>query len=185
MPASISKRTVVSNGERVVGILAAVMVAAALLTSIRAHAEQAPADCKTLTRVEVMQLLNLWKTGLVKSNPARVAAFYAEDATLLPAKDAAPLKGKKAIQAYYDGFLPRHPQPKIISSNIAASCNTAKVDGIIFYRVTGERKGTRSLLGGRYAIEFAFRNNVWVIVNQALAANPRKLGEPVASAEPL
>lgn len=184
MPASVSKQSVASHRLRVIGVMTAVVVAAAILMSIRAHAESDPhANCKTPSRVEAMQLLNLWKTGVATSTAVRVAAFYAEDGTLVPSKDSTPLKGKQAIQTYYDGFLPRHPQVKFVSSNVTPGCNSAKIDGIVFYRVTGERKGTRSLLGGRYNIEFAFRNNIWVIVNHSLAANPRKLGEPIASAD--
>lgn len=186
MSAPASRTADVSNGERIAGLLTAVLVtAAAILTSVGARAEPASVDCKTPSRVEAMQLLNLWKTGIATTNAARVTAFYADKATLLPTKNGEPLKGKKAIQMFYDGFLPRHPRAKFISSNITASCNSAKINGIVFYRVTGERKGTRKLLGGRYEIEFAFQNNIWVIVNQMLAADPRKLGEPVAAADPL
>jgi hypothetical protein len=58
----------------------------------------------------------------------------------------------------------------------------AAVHGVVLYRITGTRKGTRMLLGGRYNVEFAFqKNNVWQITKQSLAADPRKLGEPIAS----
>jgi hypothetical protein len=111
-----------------------------------------------------------------------MASFYAEDASLVATKDGAPLKGRQAIRIYYGDLLPRHPDPRIVSRNITTGCNSASVSGVVFYRITGKRKGTRMLLGGRYKVDFAFRNNTWLIVSQSLAADPRKIGEPIASA---
>jgi uncharacterized protein (TIGR02246 family) len=158
-----------------------VMVCAALLCATHARAET-PSACSTPTTLQVVQLMNSWRAGLASGSPDRMASFYAEDASLVATKDGAPLKGRQAIRIYFGDLLPRHPDPRIISRNITPGCNAASVKGVVFYRITGKRKGTRMLLGGRYTVDFAFRNNTWLIVNQTLAADPRKIGEPLASA---
>jgi uncharacterized protein (TIGR02246 family) len=128
-----------------------------------------------------MQLINVWKAGLASGDAGKLASFYADDATLVTTKNAAPVNGRDAIRAYYADLLPRHPQPRFISSDITADCNIATVEGRVLYRVTGTRKGTRMLLGGRYKVTFALRDAVWQITHQSLAADPKKLGEPLAA----
>lgn len=157
------------------------MISIALFWAIQARAE-APAACVKLTTLQVMQLMNVWKAGLASGDADKMASFYTDNATLVTTKDGKPVSGRDAIRSYYTELLPRHPQPRFISSNITANCNAATVQGVVLYRITGTRKGTRMLLGGRYDVEFAFqKNNVWQITKQSLAADPRKLGEPIAS----
>jgi uncharacterized protein (TIGR02246 family) len=156
--------------------------AAALLFATHARAADPAAKvCAKPTTLQVMQLMNLWKAGLASGDADKMASFYAPDATIVTTKDAAPIKGRDAIRAYFADLLPRHPQPRFISSNIKTACSGASVQGVVIYRITGTRKGTRHLLGGRYAVDFSFDNKVWHITKQSLAANPRKLGEPIAS----
>jgi len=160
-----------------------VMVAAAALlfaTQARA-ADRTAAVCAKPTTLQVMQLMNLWKAGLASGDADKMASFYAEDATIVTTKDASPVKGRDAIRDYFADLLPRHPQPRFISSNIKTNCGGATVQGVVIYRITGTRKGTRQLLGGRYAVDFAFDSKVWHITKQSLAADPRKIGEPIAS----
>jgi len=159
----------------------ALLAATALCVAVEARAEGPSAACIKPTTLQVMQLMNVWKAGLASGDADKMASFYTEDATVLTAKGGEPLKGREAIRAYYAELLPRHPTPRFISSTITADCNVARVEGAVLYRITGTRKGTRALMGGRYHVEFAFRDNVWRIAKQSLAANPKKLDEPIAS----
>lgn len=167
-------------------------IAMAFLWAVRVHADQptaapgapaatAPAPCLKLTTLQVMQLMNAWRAGLASGDAEKMASFYTDNATLVATTDGKPVTGREAIRAYYAELLPRHPQPRFISNTIAVDCNSATVQGVVLYRITGERKGTRMLLGGRYKVEFAFQKNFWQITKQSLAANPRKSGEPIAS----
>jgi uncharacterized protein (TIGR02246 family) len=160
---------------------ATLIVAIALFGAIQARADSPAAACTKPTTLQVMQLMNIWKAGLASGDADKMASFYTKDATLVAKKDGTPFTGREAIRGYYAELLPRHPHPRFISSNIKADCNVAMVEGAVLYRVTGTRKGTRMLLGGRYKVEFAFSENVWRISNQSLAANPKKLDEPIAS----
>jgi hypothetical protein len=152
-----------------------VFVCAAILLAGHARAE-AQSNCKSPTVEEVVQLLNSWKAELSKGSSDSVLAFYAEDATLVATKSGAPLKGKQAIRSYYDDLLNRHPEALIKSTTMVPGCNSAVVNGTVLYRVTGARKGTRTLLGGSYTMELELRNASWQIVRQSLAADPRGSG---------
>jgi uncharacterized protein (TIGR02246 family) len=158
-----------------------VILGAALFFSSHAHADTSKPACAKLTTVQVMQLMNFWKAGLASGSAEKMASFYTDDAVLVPTKDATPIKGREAIRAYYTDLLPRHPQPRFISTKISTDCGVATVKGAVIYQVTGKRKGTRELLGGHYKVDFVFHGNVWQITNQALATEPRKLGDPLAS----
>lgn len=157
-----------------------VMLGAALFFSPHARADTS-AVCAKPTTLQVMQLMNFWKAGLASGNAEKMASFYTHDAVLVPTKDATPIKGRDAIRDYYTDLLPRHPRPRFISSKISTDCGAATVKGAVIYQITGKRKGTRELLGGHYKVDFVFHENVWQITNQALATEPRKLGDPLAS----
>ena len=134
----------------------AAMLGAALLFSGHARADGAPAVCAKPTTLQVMQLINFWKAGLASGKADKMASFYTDDAVIIPTKDATPIKGRDAIRTYYANLLPRHPQPRFISTKITAGCSAATVHGTVIYRITGERKGTRMLLGGHYKVDFVF-----------------------------
>jgi uncharacterized protein (TIGR02246 family) len=156
-----------------------VMVCAALLGAHHARADT-NINCLTPPESEIAQLLNNWKAALASGSVDQVSSFYADDATLIARQVASPYKGKRAIRAYFADLLVRHPQASIISRSVDTGCDSAKISGFILYRVTGERKGTRMLLGGQYTIEFTHQSGTWRIVRQTLAVNPRSIGEPIS-----
>ena len=161
----------------------AVVVGAALLAAGELRAETQGA-CSKPTDVEMVQLLNRWRAEFTSGNAERLAALYADDATLIATKDGTPYKGKDAIRTYYNDLLGRHPNVSITPSTLTSGCNSAVVSGPVVYRLKGERKGTRTLLGGRYTTEFALQNGTWQIVRQSLAADRRGLGDPIDKASP-
>ncbi len=123
----------------------------------RAQAET-PGSCAKLSDVQIVQLLNRWRAEFTSGDPERLSALYADDATLVATNDGKPYKGKEAIRSYYKDLLAKHPTLSIKPSSLTPGCGTATVSGPVVYRVTGERKGTRMLLGGRYTAEFGLRN---------------------------
>ncbi len=146
--------------------------------------DQAAGSCAKLSDVQMVQLLNRWRAEFMRGSPARLSELYAADATLIATRDDKPYKGKKAIRAYYKDFLARHPGLSMKPSSLSAGCGRATVSGPVVYRVTGERKGTRTLLGGRFTTEFKLEDGKWQIVRHSLAADPRKVGDPIdASAD--
>ena len=158
----------------------AAFLAAAFASVQLAHADPqcTPADPREISRV-----FESWGDAIVSGSVVRVMEFYADDATLVPEKGGAHLRGKQAIRDYYAGLLARHPQPVIVSSEIVPGCSSAVVSGFILYRVTGARKGTRDLLGGRFTTDFAQVNGAWRIVRHSLGGDERKLDQPFASSQ--
>ncbi|MFA5955299.1 SgcJ/EcaC family oxidoreductase [Hyphomicrobium sp.] len=156
-----------------------VFVTAALLGAHYARADEM--SCVKPTPQTISQTFDSWNAAVASGSAGRLADFYAEDATLITAKGAQPLVGKKAIRNYYTGLLARHPQPAVVSMSVTPGCNTAVVNGFILYRVTGQRKGTRDLLGGRFVAEFALQNGAWRIARHTLGGDERTLDQPFES----
>ena len=141
----------------------------------RAQAETASA-CAKLSDVEMVQLLNKWRGEFTSGDPERLSALYADDAMLLATSGGQPYKGKAAIRSYYKDLLAKRPVLSIKPSSLTPGCGTATISGPVVYRVAGERKGTRTLLGGRYSVDFGLLNGSWRIVRHSLAADPRSSG---------
>ncbi len=130
----------------------------------------------------MVQLLNRWRGEFTSGDPERLSALYADDATLIATNDGKPYKGKAAIRSYYKDLLAKHPALSIKPSSLMPGCGTATISGPVVYRISGERKGTRTLLGGRYSVDFGFLNGTWRIVRHSLAADPRSVGGPIDAA---
>lgn len=139
---------------------------------------EAPLACMKPSNVQIVQLLNRWRAAFTSGSAEQLSALYADDATLIATKDGKVYKGRNAIRSYYKDLFARHPKLSIRPASLAADCGTATVSGPVVYRVTGERKGTRMLLGGRYLAEFAQVDGTWEIVRHSLAADPRAIGDP-------
>jgi uncharacterized protein (TIGR02246 family) len=153
-------------------------VAAALFGAQHARADTSP--CTTPRPIEISEAFDRWAAELFIGNLDRVADFYTDDATLV-ANSTTEYKGKQAIRTYYSTLLARHPKTVVISRKVTPSCNSAVITGFILYRVTGDRKGTRDLLGGRYETEFALQDGAWRIVRHTFGGDQRKLDEPIES----
>jgi hypothetical protein len=175
MDQTSSGRLAKARGRRIALVLASLGVHLALGGGF-ARAE-APGACAKLSDVEMVQLLNQWRAEITSGSPDRISALYAVDATLIVSKSGKTYQGRDAIRAYYKDFLAKRPALSIKPANLTPGCNTASISGPAIYRISGERKGTRTLLGGGYMIEFALRDGNWLIVRHSLAADPRGIGD--------
>lgn len=158
---------------------AASFIACLMWTGMGGALAETPGACAKLSDVEIVQLLNKWRLEFTSGNSERLSTLYADDATLVATKDGKPYKGKEAIRSYYEDLLAKHPTLSIKPSSLTPGCGTATVSGPVVYRITGERKGTRMLLGGRYTAEYGLREGTWRIVRHSLAADPRSAGDPI------
>lgn len=154
---------------------------AAVAMCIHAAPVQADAACAKLSDVEIVQLLNRWRVEFASGDPARLSALYAKDATLTASKGNLQ-QGTEAIRSYYRDLLAKHPVISIRPSSLTSDCSAATVNGPVVYRLSGERKGTRTLLGGIYSMKYALRGDRWWIVSHFLAADPRGAAKPIGSA---
>jgi uncharacterized protein (TIGR02246 family) len=154
-----------------------VFCAAALATQL-AQAASAP-QCVPLTHTEAADLFDRWNTALAGSNPMQLAGLYSDHAELATDGEGEPHRGRQAILAYYEGLFQRHPQASVTSRTIETGCNVATESGEIVYRVTGKRKGTRVLLGGRYMTQYRFEDGAWRIERHLLGARPIAARNPI------
>ena len=136
-----------------------------------------PAACSKPSEVEIVQMLNSWRAAFTSGSAEQLSALYAGDAVLVVAKDGKTYTGRDAIRSYYKDLLARHPRLSIRPALLTAGCGTATVSGPVIYRITGERKGTRVLLGGQYETVFQQAGDRWEIARHSLAANPRAIGD--------
>lgn len=165
--------------------IAASVCAAAVPVNAQDAGADTPSACAKLSDVQIVQLLNRWRAAFTQGSADQLSTLYADDATLVTTGDGKGgdgkvYKGRDAIRTYFKDLFARHPMLTIRPASLAADCGTATVSGPVVYRITGERKGTRRLLGGRYKTVFEQVGDNWEIVNHALAADPRVIGEPFA-----
>jgi uncharacterized protein (TIGR02246 family) len=135
----------------------------------------AAAACAPASEQAVVQLFERWNAALATGEPAKVAALYAENAVLMPALSERVYVGREQIRGYYAEFLGQHPQAAVQMRATMLGCNTASDAGAFVYRVTGRRKGTRMLIGGRFSATYAFRDGDWRIVHHHISGMYRPL----------
>lgn len=127
---------------------------------------QSTTACTVATKDDIAQLSDRWSKSLAAGNPEAVAGLYAEDAVLLPMLSSEPRTGRAEISAYFRDYLKRHPQGAINARSIMVGCNVASDIGTYIYRLTGLRKGTRVVIGGRYSTLYEYRSGQWLITQQ-------------------
>jgi uncharacterized protein (TIGR02246 family) len=142
---------------------ASVMTLLCVFLPLHAAAEPA-AKCTKASEALIARQFDRWNLAVASGNPDAVAGLYAEDAVLQVAPSQAPLVGRAAIRAHFANFLARHAQGTLTMRSIAASCNAASDTGTYAYRLTGNRKGTRTVVTGRYSTFYEYRDGDWVIV---------------------
>ena len=91
-------------------------------------------------------------------------------AVLLSMLSGEPRAGKAAIRSYFEQYIRRHPQGQVNMRSIMVGCNLASDIGTYTYRLTGQRKGTRVAIGGRYSTLYEYRDGPWLIVQQHTSA---------------
>jgi uncharacterized protein (TIGR02246 family) len=131
--------------------------------------------CPHASRQVSAGLLARWEAALATGNADEVAKLYAENAVLLPAVSQRPLVGRHRIRAHFAQFLLKHPRASVLRRAISVTCATAVDVGTYVYRVTGRRKGTRMLIGGVYALRYAFDGGDWRIVSHRVYGGYRPL----------
>ena len=70
--------------------LGSITAFAAVTASVATGPARADAICVKLSDVEIVQLLNRWRTEFASGDPDRVSALYADAASLIATKDGPP-----------------------------------------------------------------------------------------------
>jgi uncharacterized protein (TIGR02246 family) len=141
------------------------MALACLALPLHARAETA-AVCAKASQDVIARQFDRWNRAVATGKAEAVARLYAEDAVLQAAPSDPPLIGRAAIQAYFTEYLARHAQGTLSTRSITISCNAASDTGTYAYRLTGKRKGTRTVDTGHYSTFYQYRDGDWLIVRQ-------------------
>lgn len=88
---------------------------------------KATAEAEPITEEEVRSMFSLWNNALATGDSRLVAKRYAEDAVLLPTVSDVPRTDYALIKDYFDNFLLKKPQGKILDGKIKIGHNWAQV----------------------------------------------------------
>ena len=111
------------KGARSVVTLSAGAFAAGIATNKLIVKEQKKASTKSkagldITKAEVRALFSLWNNALATGDSRIVASRYAKNPVLLPTVSDVPRTDFAGLKDYFDGFLQKQPQGKILSGDI-------------------------------------------------------------------
>ena len=124
-PAAQAAETAVQSvqGARNVVTLGAGAFAAGIVSNKLFVHEQKKASTKSkvgkdITKDEVRALFYLWNNALATGDSRIVASRYAKNPVLLPTVSDVPRTDFAGLKDYFDGFLLKQPQGKILSGDI-------------------------------------------------------------------
>lgn len=138
------------------------------LFSVNIYAQD---NCTVPTEQQVIGLFDRWNTSLTTLSSKEVAKNYAKDSVLHPTLLNKMLVDEKGKKAYFDDFLKKKPQGKILQRKIYTGCNYALDTGIYQFTLT-DKDGSVSTADARYTYVYQLQNNEWLIVNHVSALVP-------------
>jgi uncharacterized protein (TIGR02246 family) len=154
-------------------IALAVLAVTASIAGVPAHAAPETPDVCAGKGQGAEQVAMAWQEALMRNDADAIAVLYAQDARLVSSDPTAPLHaGRKAIRDYYADLVERHPRAAHLDRVTLTGCERVIETGTVTFRVTGRRKGTRMLVGGKFSATYALREGAWQIVSHALETQP-------------
>lgn len=124
-----------------------------------------------ITEEEVKSLFNLWNDALATLDSDAVAMRYAKKAVLLPTVSDTPRTDYDSIKDYFDSFLLKKPQGKILDSFVTIGDNFCKDVGV--YEFTMGADGTQ--VKGRYSFVYVFEDGEWKISHHHSSVMPEAI----------
>ena len=85
---------------------------------VRLNSDTTSGAAKDITESEVRALFSLWNNALATGDSRIVAKRYAKESILLPTVSDTPRTDFASIKDYFDAFLLRQPQGKILEGDI-------------------------------------------------------------------
>ncbi|TVP74021.1 MAG: SgcJ/EcaC family oxidoreductase [Rhodobacteraceae bacterium] len=122
------------------------------------------------TKREIAQLFDIWNDALQSGDAAKVAALYAQDATLLPTLSKEVRRSAESIEDYFTAFLKLHPKAAIIHQNISLYEPIAINSGVYIFDtlVNGQK---HSVLG-RFTFIYRKDGEDWKIIEHHSSMMP-------------
>lgn len=125
---------------------------------------------KEATRREIAQLFHVWNAALQSGDPKRVAALYAEDATLLPTLSKEVRQTPEAVEDYFEAFLKLKPKGAIIHQNVSLYDPIAINSGVYSFETTVD--GMKHQMIGRFTFVYRKAGDEWKIIEHHSSMMP-------------
>ncbi|WP_448582385.1 SgcJ/EcaC family oxidoreductase [Thermaurantiacus sp.] len=152
-------------------------LAAALAASSLALSFAAPADarsarrCPAVTTAQVEALFDRFNAAWATRDPAKVAALFAPDATLLATVSNAERTTPARIEEYFVGFLKGEPVGRIETSTVMIDCNLATRTGNWVVNAKNAN-GERVDIPARYSFIYKWDGKDWKIQHLHSSVRP-------------
>jgi len=135
----------------------------------------------TITSKEVRALFELWNSALATGDSRIVANRYVKNPVLLPTVSDQPRTDYASVKDYFDSFLLKKPQGKILDGNIHIGDGWASDSGI--YEFTMGATGDK--VKARYTYNYIKEGGVWKIQHHHSSVMPEEvaLGKAITEDE--
>ncbi|KAL3782465.1 hypothetical protein HJC23_002216 [Cyclotella cryptica] len=142
---------------------------------------QSKAGKAPITESEVRGLFELWNSALATGDSRIVASRYTKSPVLLPTVSDQPRMNYDSVKDYFDTFLLKKPQGKIIDGKINIGDGWASDTGIYEFTLgaTGEK------VKARYTYNYVMEDGMWKIQHHHSSVLPEEIamGKPITEDE--
>eukprot|EP00567_Pseudictyota_dubia_P003307 CAMPEP_0197432198 /NCGR_PEP_ID=MMETSP1175-20131217/293_1 /TAXON_ID=1003142 /ORGANISM="Triceratium dubium, Strain CCMP147" /LENGTH=271 /DNA_ID=CAMNT_0042960209 /DNA_START=24 /DNA_END=836 /DNA_ORIENTATION=- len=123
---------------------------------------------KDISPEEVRALFSLWNNALATKDSRIVAKRYAKESILLPTVSDTPRTDYASIKDYFDSFLLKEPQGKILEGDIRIGNGWAQDAGIYEFTMGA----TGDVVKARYTYTYVYEDNQWKIAHHHSSVMP-------------
>jgi uncharacterized protein (TIGR02246 family) len=148
---------------------------------VRRMNKLAKVESTRITEKEVRALFELWNSALATGDSRIVASRYTKSPVLLPTVSDQPRTDFDSVKDYFDAFLLKKPQGKIIDGKINIGDNWASDTGI--YEFTMGATGDK--VKARYTYNYVKEDGIWKIQHHHSSVMPEgiAMGQPITESE--
>lgn len=124
-----------------------------------------------INKEQVQDLFNVWNRALATLDSDAVAMCYSKEAVLLPTVSDTPRTDYNSIKNYFDTFLLRKPQGKIIDSYVTIGEGFCKDVGTYEFTMGDDE----SKVKGRYSFVYVYEDGTWKIAHHHSSMMPEAI----------
>jgi len=134
-----------------------------------------------ISEKEVRALFELWNSALATGDSRIVASRYIKDPVLLATVSDQPRTDFASVKDYFDAFLKKEPQGKIVDGKVTIGDGWASDAGI--YEFTMGATGDK--VKARYTYNYVQEDGVWKIQHHHSSVMPEEIamGKPITEGE--
>merc|ERR1719384_1732634 len=139
------------------------------------------ATAPSIDEEEVRALFSLWNNALATGDSRIVAKRYASQSILLPTVSDVPRTDFAGIKDYFDAFLQKEPQGKILEGGIRIGDGWAQDAGVYEFTMGA----TGDVVKARYTYVYVFEDNQWKIAHHHSSVMPEgiDIAKPITESE--